>query len=252
MDKQKIKTAYDDYVDATVALFVECYSEACAERIHEEMTACSEENVAFPAALDKRCRELIKKENAKRRRKQMWKTAKRVTQSAAIVVLVMLALASVLFATVEAVRIPIINYFIEQSDGYWRISTQKDTDKQLSPDSIDLCNPLSGIIPECYTLKFIDGTSFATLTAIYEDTNGRFINFSAQPLESSVILDFENSQVSQKCSIKGHDAILVSKDGTFRVAWIHEDISVVFTLVADDMTELDVVRIVEQFIEKVS
>lgn len=246
MDKQKIKTAYDDYVDATVALFVECYSEACAERIHEEMTACSEENAAFPAALDKRCRELIKKEDAKRRRKQMWKTAKRISTSAAIVVLVMLALTSVLFATVEAVRIPIINYFIEQTEDYWKVASPENDN--IDGGIIDLKNPLADIVPDGYQISVVDGDSWVMLTAIYENAEMQTIFFSARPYVGTIVLDSEDAEVNQNCTVLGHEAILVKKNDCVNITWVNKNLNTVFTLVASQLAETEVLRMAENFI----
>jgi len=252
MNNKEIKTAYDNYVDATVELFVAYYSEACAERIQEEMENCSEEHAAFPAALDKRCRALIKKEDALCQRRQLWKVSKRIAKSVAIIVMVILSLTSVLFATVDAVRIPIMNFYIEQNKDYWKITSQTSEDTHETTPGIDLTDPLADIVPDEYSVTFVKGASLDQITVMYENTTGNSIFFSSQPHTSTVTLDSENAQSSQKCTIHGHNAVLVTKNGTTHIAWVNETTSTIYTFSSDQFDYIEALRIAERIAERIS
>ena len=103
------QTVYEKYVDATVEFFMECYSGTLSSAIQEELKDGENQDVVFPKELDKRCQTLIKKECAKQRMKQTAKNVIKGLRYAAIFAVVMLSFTSLLFMTVEAVRIPIIN-----------------------------------------------------------------------------------------------------------------------------------------------
>ena len=111
MSKRSIdKQIYEQYVDATVALFMEHYAVALGDATMQTKApelSCSE-------TLDLRCMTAIRKECAKLRRKEAWKSTKRVLRSAAVLLIALLSLSSVLFMTVEAFRVPVINFFIEE------------------------------------------------------------------------------------------------------------------------------------------
>ena len=125
MDNRKIdQDVYERYVDATVALFMEYYSAERAEDMHNELSGNEKIEVELPAELDNRCRTLIKKEHARRKRKEHMKTAMKGLRFVACFAVIVLALASVLFVSVEAIRVPIINYYIKQNDIYWEFSSR--------------------------------------------------------------------------------------------------------------------------------
>lgn len=252
MDKYTIDNdIYERYVEATVALFMEYYSVvSLPESIHAELDGINHEDFNFPTELDHRCRQLIRKELSRYRRKQYLKNISKGFRYVAACLVAVLALTSFLFMTVEAIRIPIINYYIENVDGHWEIYGQENSEAQNSNDAIDVQNPLSGLIPEEYQLTILEGDSLTNLTAIYENAAGKRVYFSGMSGDSWVAIDSENAQFSQKCQIGGCDAVLVVKEG-ISLTWIHEESSIILSLFADNLTKTDVVSIAEYLIEKV-
>lgn len=242
---------YERYVDATVALFMEYYSViSLPESIQEEFVDINNEFI-FPTELDNRCRLLIKRECARYRLKRNIKNIGKGFQYIAACAVVMLSLCSLLFMTVEAVRIPIINYYIENFDGHWEISGQEIADSPPNEDTIDMQNPLHGLIPEEYQLTVLEGDSLTDLNAIYENAAGKRVYLLGMPGDSWVAVDSENADLSQKCQINGCDAILVVKDGV-NLTWIHKESSIMLSLFSDGLTENEVISIAEQLIEKIS
>ena len=241
---------YERYIDATVALFMEYYSVVfLPESIHMELDDEHNE-FTFPTELDNRCRLLIRRECTRYRLKRNIKSITKGLQYVAVFAVAILSLFSLLFMTVEAVRIPIINYYIEQFDGHWEISGQETSEAQPNNDGIDIQNPLHGLIPNEYQLTILEGDSLADLTAIYENAEGKWICLSGMPGDSWVAVDSENAQLSQRCQINGYDALLVVKDGV-NLTWIYEETSIIFSVFADDLTETEVISIAEHFMKKI-
>ena len=254
--KSKIsKDIYERYIDAATALFMEHYGRELDDVVQKEMTVDTNEFAAIPKDLDDRCRDLIKKNCVKHQQIAYWKNVRKVMKYAASVAVILLATASILFMTVEAVRIPIIRYYMEHSNGYWEISSkdaQGDKNTDITKLNIDLSDPLAGLIPEEYGLVVLDGQSLNRLTAIYEDNSGNEIFFSAEDSNSNLQLDSEGAQVSQIYKHCNKDIVLVVEGTNVRLAWIDEELSVTFTLIATNMSSDLLLNIAEQLINMIS
>lgn len=243
------KEVYEQYVDATVALFMEYYSANLLEDIRTELGETDQSDIVFPRELDDRCRGLIKKQCASRKRKDFLKSATTGLRYVAVLAIAVLSLSSFLFVTVEAFRISIINFYVEQNDGHWDISGLPDTQQN---EDLDINDPLAGMIPEQYKLVFSKGDSLDRVKALYEDADRNQIFFSAVPGTNILEVDSEDAQISQKCIIGGCQAILVAEENKSRIAWINEKTSTIFTLIVDNLTDSEATMLAERIIHLIS
>lgn len=252
MDKRKIdQDVYERYVDASVALFMECYCATLSEDIHRQVDQVQADDLAFPAALDDRCRSAIKKEYAVRKRKQSLKSIAKGLRYAASFAVVLLALASVLFISVEAIRVPIINYYIAQSDQYVEFTSRQ----QEAPDGLANINaedPLAGLLPEGYELTKLENNLPKSTQAIYKDSDNNSILFSMYPSNTIVRVDSENTQIVKEIQICGYNGLLVVKDGRTTVAWGYESDSKTISIIASSLTEIELISLAEDFIQSIS
>ena len=111
-DKEKQKD-----IDVTAAWLMKQYTLAVQEALQSET-----DDEEMPEELDKKCRELIKKEVKKQRYKQIAKKAGRFTCVAMLTVVMLFGVVGILFTTVEAVRAPIIRFFIAQKEDHLEIT----------------------------------------------------------------------------------------------------------------------------------
>ena len=103
---------YDQFAEAAAALIMRQYAAAAGKTV---MKTTPEQKTSD--ALDAKCHKQIKKNLRKQQIKIVAKTGLRYTKRVAMVVLMLFGIVGILFTTVEAVRVPIINFFIEQKDG---------------------------------------------------------------------------------------------------------------------------------------
>ena len=251
MNKRAVnKDVYENYIDASVALFMEYYSVvSLSDNVQAELDAANCDEIQFPAQLDDRCRQLIKNRTAHYRRKQYLKACWKGLKYAAACVMVALSLTSVLFMTVEAVRVPIINYYIEQYDGRWEIDRGGNDDSTKAREEIDLVELLGNVIPEDYQMVVKRGDSLENVAVIYENSTGKQFYCKTAPGYNWVAVDSENAQTSHQYQVCGYDAITVEKDGRVKLTWIHSDLGIVFSILADDMTEPQIIAIGQQLID---
>lgn len=250
MNKRAVnKDIYENYIDASVALFMEYYSVvSLSDNVQAELDAANCDEIQFPAQLDNRCRQLIKNRTAHYRRKQCLKACWKGLKYAAACVMAVLSLTSILFMTVEAVRVPIINYYIEQCEGHWEIDRGGNDDSAKAADEIDLVNLLGNVIPEDYQMVVKNGDSLEEMVVTYQNAAGKRFSCRTVPGHGWVAVDSEDAQTSHQQQICGYDAITVIKDGGTKLTWIHSDLGIVFTINADDMSETEITAIGEQLI----
>ena len=243
MSKRNIdKQVYEQYVDATVALFMEHYTAALTDRVLAEESGPA----TCPESLDRRCMEMIRKECAKQRRKEIYKGINKVLRSAAVILVALLSLSSILFMTVEAFRVPVINFFIEQGDGFWAI-TGKSEDEPVD-SAFDPNDPLAGLLPEGYKVVAKNGDLHKGLHIIYQALDGSRISFSVRADTIDITLDSENAEISKTCDVMEHKGIFVLKSNLSQLAWIDEVDCASYLLSSDAISESDLFSIAKQLI----
>ena len=245
MEKVKLSDATREKVEeATLSAFMEQYGAALNAGIESKMAECAD--MQFPPELDKRIRALIAREQAKKRNKQRMNTALRILRSAAAVIAVILCMSSILFVTVEAFRVPVINFFVEQHDGYLELSGTQTTDSipsEFNPD-----NPLAGILTEEYLLTEVSNNwDMGMVFASYSSDNGNNIDFSVEPAQSVALIDKEDAQVNH-FSINDCEAYLSSEGDEIRLIWLDGTSEKMFSLCANKVSEEDILSIAERII----
>lgn len=244
MDNPKLsEAAREQLEEATVAVFMEQYAKVLDAGIDKKLEECADEE--FPPELEKRCRALIEKEYAKSKSEKRRKGVVRFLQRAAIVVVALLSLSSVLFMTVEAFRLPVMNFFVEKTDRYWQMTA--NSDENTIPATYNLENPLDGIIYDGFELTSLSGSvESGDLMAKYSDGSQAAITLLAQYSLGNLQVDGENAVVFDE-KVAGHDAHLYIEENTVRLAWLDENVSRAFSVYAVNVTEETVKYIAEAF-----
>ena len=230
--------------DAAVSVFMEQYAKALDAGMNKELEACVED--AFPPELEKRCRALIQKEYAKERCRKRRKNALRVLRSAAVVAVALLSLCSVLFVTVEAFRLPVMNFFVQKTERYWQLSGQQNTD--TIPEAFNPEDPLGGIVPDEFELASMIGSwEERYIYADYVKDENTMISFILTQSGSNTEVDTEEASTKPD-NVLGHDAIM-SVEGEFvRITWLDEENAKILTLYATNVSE----NMVELYAETVA
>lgn len=234
MENPKIsETTREKLEDAAVSVFMDQYAKALDAGINKQMEECADHE--FPEELDKRCRALIEREYVKAKREKHRKSVLRVLRSAAIVAVVMLSMCSVLFVTVEAFRMPIMNFFVEKTDRYWELSAKPNEDWVF--EGFNEENPLEDIIPYDFVLENVSGSLEAgDLAAKYVNGTNTTIFFFIDRSMGKLQIDGEDAFISE-CKVSGHDAKLYVESETVRIAWLDENISRTCYLFATNVSQ---------------
>lgn len=253
------KDIYEQYVDATIAVFMEEYSDAETEYL---LKKCKEEplNEEFPEELDIKCKELIRKSFAKKKRQKALKASKRILQRVAVFVLVLTSAFSVLFLAVEAVRTPIINFYLENFPDYSKItvnnenSSNKEATYSQNPNksaviSSELIQPL---IPKTYELELESLDSENQGTIVFRDENkGSDISIEIKHYSYNLNIDTEDCSVYEEQVINGCNAVYIEKRTRKSVVWIASSKEQIFSIVADDLRKEEVLQLASDIIQSI-
>lgn len=225
--------------NATLSVFMDQYAKALDAGVDSLMEECAEDT--FPPELDQRIQKLIAKESARERNKTRRKTALRMLCSAAAAIVLLLGTCSVLFVTVEAFRIPVMNFFVEKTNLYWETSTSDGKTKE--PETFNEENPLEGILTDDFKLVRIDGSMEKnSLTADYRDDEQRTVTLHIVPSDGNNQMDTENANAS-KFKLVGQDAMISVEGNVVRITWVNHDMLKAFSLCTVNVDEDEVIDI---------
>lgn len=237
----------EQYEDATFALLMGEYAEQEGNRLLREFETANPE---MPAALDDRCTDLIHRTYEKQRRNIRLKRTLRSLTRAVTVLLIAIGLCTALVFSVEAVRIPIINLFIEFRDGFMVVNGENYYHRKPPViDPFDQSDPLNGLIPTEYALvQFLELNNGTT--AIYINGTGDKIVLTTTPSDSNLTVDTENMEYTRELYIYDCQAVF-TKAGTISLVWLSPDGAMTHCLIADTLSETKMVTIAHNFMRRV-
>lgn len=231
-----------NFTDAALALLLERSAESDGERLWEEYCAC---DCKVPPVLDNQCRQKICK--TIRKRKVYSNTVhllKRTGQLAASLAIILFLTFS-LITSVEAFRIPVLNFILKHSPRATAILFQSSsTPRQTQLE--ELCSILKYSAPEGYTLEIEhiyrdEYTVPPTVTSVFmgfQDENNALLTIHVSPAEGSWSVDTENAAVTQLI-LEGQKAILIEKFPEFQMLWINDTQKLLYHITAGSMNKTD-------------
>ena len=165
----------------------------------------------------------------------------------------LLFLISFLFITVDAVRVPIINYYIEHNENnFLKVGSKNHSTDDPWSNSFEISDPLNGFIPDDYVPTTQEGDSISNFTTIYRNSHNSSIFISGQPLSDVTDIDLEDADNIQRFQIYNCNAIMVEEENAIRLVWIHEESSTTFTLIIVGDSGVDAVEIADDLLRKIS
>lgn len=204
----------DQLDDAAFALMMDEYAEAEGERLRAEFEADMRAGLTppMPEGLDEKCRKQIKAEYGRARWAEYGARARKMAAKAAAVLLIGLGIAAATVMSVEAIRIPVLNYIVTQFDKFTLLTTDEDTIETEPP----YCITLEQHLPfEYYQSKIVATEN--TFVAIYKTEEDDKVSLTILPENSNTSIDTENTVYSE-IMVSDYKAILIEKNG-FQVIW---------------------------------
>ena len=241
MNEQKKQKLLEQYDDAAFALLMDEYAEEEGARLRkefEEAQAAGEVSDTSDA-LDEKCLQMIHRDFAKKRGKDNVRKIIRMTSKVAVAVMVFLGVVTATIFSVDAFRIPVLNFIFTQYQQYSSINIE-ETDTNTLPIQVE--DYLLGLLPSSFYQTNFSSDSNATF-ASYKDTNGSSIQFLMTVADGIHNIDTEGSTTSE-IDLGYSKAILIEKEG-YRIIWYDERISILFDIRSTGLEKNDFIMICE-------
>lgn len=160
---------------------------------------------------------IIDQELKQQKRKERWKKASRILQKVSVLLLILLIGLCTTVITVEAVRIPFID---------WLMSFQEDSMSVNFHTETDMPDLEFRYLPEGYEASLVFESSQSCHYSI-EDTSGHSLFLMVNSLESGVNVDMEGVE-AREILINDQKAMSIKKEDTSVLVWTDGSYSFIF------------------------
>lgn len=246
MSENKKLELLDQYDDVTFALLMDEYAEEEGARLRkefEEAQAAGEVSDTSDA-LDEKCLQMIHRDFAKKRGKENVRKIIRMTSKVAVAVMVFFGVAATTIMSVDAFRVPVLNYLIEHQEFFSVLNFSGVQDDTYNIDTAN--DPIIGILPDGYVTEYfyiVDNM----VSSGYSTPQGATFIFDMSPADAEHRFDTENSECNY-VSINDHEVLLINKDG-LRAVWINADNTIVFSIISTDMPQDRFIDIISSILQ---
>lgn len=217
MSENKKLELLDQYDDVTFALLMDEYAEEEGARLRKEFeeAQAAGEVSDTPDALDEKCLQMIHRDFAKKRGKENVRKIIRMTSKVAVAVMVFLGILTTTVMSVDALRVPVFNFFIEHFDGFAAISTQDNQNTNIE----DPYEVLESLIPSDYKqTQYFENASMSF--AEYENATGATISLDVLTDGADMNIDTEGAKYME-AFLSEYRAMLIEKNG-YELIWTDE------------------------------
>ena len=232
MSENKKLELLDQYDDVTFALLMDEYAEEEGARLRkefEEAQAAGEVSDTSDA-LDEKCLQIIRRDFAKKRGKENVRKIIRMTSKVAVAVMVFFGVAATTIMSVDAFRIPVLNFIVEHFDEYSAFDNSDEYQYVVATD------PLAELLPEEFEKVYHSVSSAGYIASCYATPDGNLFELTSCAHDSSGAVDSEDTHKTE-IVLAGIEAQLFVSDN-LRVVWLSSDGSTIYDVRATGL-EMD-------------
>lgn len=234
MDNKHRQELLEQYEEAAMMLLMDEYAEADGARLLYQFEEAEKNGQVpeIPADLDEKCRKLIQDSFAKQERKnrllQLGKAAGRV----AVYVLVLLGLTTSVVLSVDAIRVPVLNFFMERSDRYSTVSfSEEQLDEKIYNKKIT--QEIESMLMDGYDLVVEESDDSGTLFLLYQNEKEDIISVNISISSGRLFVDTEDS-IQKEVNINNQKAVFIEKDG-YRLLWTDDESELTYDIYASGL-----------------
>lgn len=228
----------DRMTDAALTFLMDEYAEADGMRL---LSLFEASGVTMPEVLNLTCKkETLKYSRESEKHALLRRTVHRAAKTAAVLVVVC-SLSVNLIMSVEALRVPCLNFLIDTGKRISSISFGSGHKDQDS--SLDYASPIPFFIPDGFQLIAAEN-NHENKSMLFKDSNlmylfkndaGHMFQIVSIPAHGSLSIDTENAEC-REMELCGMQALYIKKDG-LRMLWLDPDLQRVYDIYTNGMEE---------------
>lgn len=214
------KDLQDRFGDAAIALFMEDWAQDSGEALLRQFQDSKE---SMPPELDRHCRKTIQKSYKHMLIGSTLKCAARAVACCLLVLCLLFPLAM----SVEAFRIPVINFVLKHGNGFLELTFSQSSDSFNSLDSLRMAiwpsiPPEYEFVTEKVGTAHSRGVEYVTsLLVRYQNQDGGKLDIFVSKAAGTTNIDAKDAKTTPM-DLYGQQAILVAGEN-LRVLWVNED-----------------------------
>ena len=242
MNEQKKQKLLEQYDDAAFALLMDEYAEEEGARLMAEFEAAQAAGQVpeMPAELDEQCRRMIRRDRAKKRGIRAARSFRKVAVKAAVAVLVFIGLMTTVVMSVDALRVPVLNFIVEHYEKYSTLTFNTTPQFATNASTVTNQRSLKDLLADGYVELYCDYYD-SELFCGYENEDGSLVKYSAIIAEGTLNFDTEGAEY-ENITINSYEGFLIRKDG-IHILWLDSDNGLVHSLYATDYPENELIDI---------
>lgn len=241
MNDQRRERLEDAWDETALELLMDDYAEIAGSELYDEYCSDLETgNVEdLPAELDESCQEMIHASFTaeSKAKNNLLNTALSHVYKAAMVVLAIFGATTVLVVSVDALRVPVLNFFLTQEERYTILSSAESNDLTGSEN----INDIRGYIPKGYKIVYETYYGHGYYNLRYQNEAGQIISIRTGEGDVQLYADTENATF-EKIELNGQSALFIQKDG-LRLIMQKKDAQFILDFFAESMEESEFFRI---------
>ena len=241
-DEQK-RELLEQYDDAAFALLMDEYAEDEGARLMAEFREAALDAPTPPDALDDKCLGMIRREYAKKRRRLAARKFARYTAKAAVAVLVFIGLMTTVVMSVDALRVPILEFIVEHHERY--SSMNIGSQNKLAPEINEYEDPITQFVPSGYYSTFYKSDG-GYINSLHCNDVDEWINFDMMRAHNEYRFDTEGA-VCEYLSVMGYDAVLAVGDPIVLV-WYDDISGIIYNLSASDLSKEQLLELAQNIV----
>jgi hypothetical protein len=213
-----------DGTNRMLEAYYECIGEAHIENIIDELNEKKDEidKIEVPESLDKWFYDFVEKDKKNKDRKKLLNRIKTFSRKAAVILLILISAMSALVFSVEAVRVRVLNFFMERNDKYTEVRINEETFDNLTPNLDWESYYQPNYMPESY---FFESSKAIGSLKVLKYTDGENqITFTQSNTEADFQLDTENA-ILNEIYIDGDPGQLIIKEDKIILFWYNQEAS---------------------------
>ena len=241
MNDQRRERLEDAWDETALELLMDDYAEIAGSELYDEY--CSDLEIGnvedLPAKLDESCQEMIHASFTaeSKAKNNLLNTALSHVYKAAMVVLAIFGATTVLVVSVDALRVPVLNFFLTQEERYTILSSAESNDLTGSEN----INDIRGYIPKDYKIVYETYYGHGYYNLRYQNEAGQIISIRTGEGDVQLYADTENATF-EKIEFNGQSALFIQKNG-LRIVLQKSDSQAIVDFFAEALDENEFFRI---------
>lgn len=235
MRDQRKEQLLQQYEEAVLGLLLEEYADAEGRRLLQEYEASSKENTIapMPDELADKCGKLIKQANAKNNRRKAFSGAAKAVCKVAVVVLAVMGIVSAAVLSVEAWRVPVLNFILDEGGDSAAIHAGY-SNPTLKKQFEGIVDTVCDHVPFGYELIQPPAVDGAALLIQMKNSEEKLLTVTVNQETSQIKVDTEDAEYTE-LDLNGRQAYFIVKEGLY-IIWLDNTQHLFYSVYAQDLS----------------